>query len=103
VTAQDKEALTADFSSFYILLIVAAESNECHELYHVLNYFGFPFNVEEDNVLRPKIKREMGFGEGDEYPLMIVDSSSEHIDSADLVQSPQILKFLRGQELIGDH
>lgn len=50
-----------DFNSFYCLLVVVPESIECFETVHVLRYFEFPVNVEEDNILRPQVKREMGF------------------------------------------
>jgi hypothetical protein len=54
-----------DFSSFYCLLIVVPERTECYETMHILKYFDFPINVEEDNVLRPLVRQEMGFQKDD--------------------------------------
>jgi hypothetical protein len=54
-----------EFSSFYALLIVVPESVESYETMHVLKYFDFPVNVEEDNVVRQVVKHEMGFRKED--------------------------------------
>jgi hypothetical protein len=40
------------FDSFYCLLVVVPETTECYETMHILKYFDFPVNVEEDNLLR---------------------------------------------------
>lgn len=53
--------MVADFSSFYILLIVVPEETESYETMNVLKYFNFPFNIEEDNILKKVVKKEMGF------------------------------------------
>ena len=45
-------ALTPEFSSFYALLVVIAESTESYETMHILKFFDFPINVEEDNIIR---------------------------------------------------
>ena len=55
-----------EFSSFYALLIVVPESTESYETMHVLKYYDFPVNVEEDNTLRPLVKNEMGFRKEDQ-------------------------------------
>jgi hypothetical protein len=47
--------------SFYNLLIVVPENIDCFEVINILNYFGFPFNVEEDNLLRRRSAHSMGF------------------------------------------
>jgi len=57
--------MAPEFSSFYALLIVVPESTESYETMHILKYFDFPINVEEDNVVRPLVKREMGFKKDD--------------------------------------
>ena len=54
-----------NFGSFYCLLIVVPESTECYETMHILRYFDFPVNVEEDNILRQLTKKEMGFRKDD--------------------------------------
>ena len=53
--------VVADFSSFYCLLVVVPEFTECYETLHILKYFDFPINIDEDNIFRPLIKKEMGF------------------------------------------
>jgi hypothetical protein len=50
-----------NFGSFYCLLIVVPENTESYETMHILRYYDFPINVEEDNVLRQLTKKEMGF------------------------------------------
>ena len=55
------QMVVPEFSSFYALMIVIPESTECFESMHVLKYFNFPINVEEDNILRQQVKKEMGF------------------------------------------
>ncbi len=82
------------FASFYCLLVVVPETTECYETMHILKYFDFPINVEEDNIVRQQVKLEMGFRKEDQvfqlcmiyfqYPLMIIDSSSEEMPNAEL-------------------
>jgi hypothetical protein len=57
--------MTADFSSFYVLLVVIPEETECYETVNILNYFGFPFHSEEDNVIKQIVKKDMGFQKDD--------------------------------------
>jgi hypothetical protein len=54
---------------------------------NILNYFGFPCNVEEDNLCRQIVKKEMGFAKDDPYPCFILESSQPGIPEADLVSS----------------
>jgi len=57
---EDREALKSgnvditmpNFGSFYCLLVVVPENTESYETMHILKYFNFPVNVEEDNILR---------------------------------------------------
>ena len=63
-----------NFGSFYCLLIVAPEYSECYETMHILKYFDFPINVEEDNILRQQVKLEMGFRKEDLVRLLSVYS-----------------------------
>ena len=51
----------ADYGSYYSLLIAAPEEVSSHECVAVLNFFGFPFNLEEDNIVKHTIQKEMGF------------------------------------------
>ena len=57
--------VVAEFSSFYCLLICVPEITECYETYHILKYFDFPINIEEDNILKQEVKKEMGFKKDD--------------------------------------
>ena len=41
-----------NFGSFYCLLVVVPENTESYETMHILKYFDFPINVEEDNIIR---------------------------------------------------
>ena len=53
--------VTANQDSHYTLLIGVPEEVESYHAIAVLNYFGFPFAVEEDNILRQLTKYDMGF------------------------------------------
>lgn len=64
------DIMTADFSSFYILLVVVPEETDCYETSLVLNYFGFPTHIEEDNILKPRIRQEMGFKNDDQVTIL---------------------------------
>ena len=63
-------------------MIVLPESRDSFILISILNYNGFPHNVEEDNILRQKIKREMKYEKDEEYPLIIMDSSLDEMPNA---------------------
>ena len=56
-----ENVLMADFSSFYVLLIVVPELTECYETMNILKYYDFPINIEEDNLLKQNSKKDMGF------------------------------------------
>ena len=71
--------------SFYNLLIVIPEEVDCYETMNVLNYYGFPFHIEEDNTFRQGNKLEMGFSKEDYYPVMMIDSSTAEMPPADLI------------------
>ena len=53
--------IVADFSSFYCLLIVVPEQTESYETMNILKSFDFPFHIDEDNILKQVVKKEMGF------------------------------------------
>lgn len=40
------------YDSYYCLFIAIPEEVESYETLNILNYFGFPMSVEEDNVIR---------------------------------------------------
>lgn len=83
------------YSDYYSLLIVAPEEVDSYECVHVLNYFNFPFNLEEDNILKPLVKKEMGFSSEDGYPCLMIESSKEEIPNLDLSGTDIILGELR--------
>ena len=60
---------------------------ESHECVNILNYFGYPCSVEEDNLCRPIIRKEMGFDKEDPYPCFVLESSAPSIPSADLASA----------------
>jgi hypothetical protein len=51
-TLKKEDRVEVDFSSYYILMLVLPEETECFETVHILNYFGFQYNLEEDNILK---------------------------------------------------
>lgn len=63
---QDQVMMTANFDSFYVLLIVVPEELSSYETMNILKYNQFPFNIEEDNILKQVVKKEMGFRQEDE-------------------------------------
>lgn len=44
-----EHSISLKFGSFYNLLIVKPESKDCYEAIAVLNFNGFPYEVEEEN------------------------------------------------------
>ena len=84
------------------MLIVVPEEIDCFEVVHVLNYYGFPINVEEDNFLRHS-RKDFGFSQDDKYPYLVIDSSSEEMPSIDLSSKDKILSFLFNKGLIGSY
>ena len=53
-------AVSADFSSFFNLLVVVPEEPDCYEVVHVLNYYGFPFKTEEEDFFSHS-RKDFGF------------------------------------------
>lgn len=80
-----KRSVTANFSSFYILLILNTERLECFETLNVLNYMRFPITDVDEDGARGSSRKEMGFQKSDNYPLLVIDSSSKLMPPADLV------------------
>ena len=79
------------------------EEVESYECVNILNYFGFPVNVEEDNICKGTSKYEMGFAKEDAYPCLLIDSSHEKIPSTEAASTHQILSFLYSKGFISDH
>lgn len=78
------------------------ENKDCYETVAVLNFFGFPFDVEEDNF-RGQVRAEFGFSKDDQYPLLYIDSASEEMPSCELVEKEGILSHLANIKLIGNY
>ena len=70
---------TVSYNSFFNLLVVVPESKECYETVAIFNYFGFPYCVEQE--FRGKTALEFGYKQVavDQYPLLIIDSSSQEM------------------------
>ena len=97
----DKEFIV-NFDRAYTLLILVPEEIESHICVNVLSFFGFPMNVEEDNLQYMIIKKEMGFQKDDPYPCLMIESSDPNIPSADLTGYQEILGFLRDKGFTSD-
>lgn len=98
-----KEFRSGNYGDYFSLLIVVPEDVKSCETVHVLNYFGFPFQLEEDNVVKGIIKREMGFHNEDPYPCLVVESSLEDMPNLDLSGQEDILQTLIKKGFIKDH
>jgi len=66
---------STSFSDYYSLLIVVPEEVESYETVHILNYFRFPFELDEDHINRQLTKKEMGFSKDEPYPCLVIESS----------------------------
>lgn len=97
-----ESAVKADYSSFYNLLIVNPVDPDNMETVAVLNYFNFPCEVEED-TLQGIIRKEMGFKKDDDYPILLIDSSTPEMPSAQLSSKENILTFLFNKSVIGTY
>lgn len=65
------------YDSYYCLFIAVPEEIESYETLNILNYFGFPMSVEEDNIVRPLLKKDFGFDKQDPYPCLMLNSNTE--------------------------
>jgi hypothetical protein len=74
----------ADFEQQCTTLVVVPEEVESYLCVNYLNYFGFPFKLEEDNIFKQEIKNEMGFAKNDRYPFLIIESNKNDLKSVDL-------------------
>lgn len=104
--SQDDQ-VTLNLDSFYINLIVVQEDLECYELMHLMQFNQILFYIEEDNILRSKFgfkdsRYAMGYSKKDNWPFLIVDSSSEEIDTASLQGKDSIIQYFQEQKLMGD-
>jgi len=95
-------SITADFNSYYNLLIVVPEKLECYETVSVLNFFGFPFELEEENMFGHS-KKDMGFAKDADYPLLLIDSNTEEMPACEVTSRDDIIRHLNRIGLIGDY
>lgn len=79
------------YDSYYCLFIAIPEEVDSYETLNILNYFGFPMNVEEDNVIRQLLKYDFGFDKEDPYPCLLVNSNNDKIPSLDAIGKDDIL------------
>jgi len=47
--------------------------------------------VEEDNIIRKLVKREMAFDKHDPYPCLVVESSSNEVPNLDIAGCELVL------------
>ena len=96
--ADDSQIL--DVSSYYNLLIVNHAGYESYEALNIINYFGFPINVEEEDWWRTS-RKQFDFGVDDEYPYLVINSSHEDMPECEIAGREQLLVFLFNSGLIG--
>lgn len=89
-------------SSYYNLLIVSHASYESYEALNIINYFGFPINVEEEDWWRTS-RKQFDFGMDDEYPYLVINSSHEDMPECEIAGREQLLAFLFNSGLIGTY
>ena len=89
-------------SSYYNLLIVSHASYESYEALNIINYFGFPINVEEEDWWRTS-RKQFDFGVDDEYPYLVINSSHEDMPECEIAGREQLLAFLFNSGLIGTY
>ncbi len=97
-----EEVKAIDFSSIFKLLILVPEKIECFEILYIMNFFRVEFSDEEDNILWPEVRKEVGFSRDDEWPLLLIDSSSEKIPTTECVGAWHIIEVLGSHGFIGD-
>lgn len=100
-TVSDASQIT-DLSSYYNLLIVQHEDIDSYQAANILNYFGFPFNVEEEDFMRSS-RKAFEFSKTDAYPYLVMNSSHEEMPNADLSGLETILSFLFNNGLISNY
>jgi hypothetical protein len=95
-------AVTFSADSIHTLLIYDHRTVESFETVFLLNYFGFPVELEMDNHWH-KARKEMGFGTDDSYPLLIINSSDPDMPPVDISSKEAILAYLFKQGFIGNY
>jgi len=91
-----------DASSYYNLLVVNHAQVGSYETLNILNYFGFPIHVEEEDFWGSS-RKDFSFSKTDEYPFLVINSSHEEMPNVDLAGRENILAFLYNKSLIGTY
>lgn len=73
-----------------------------YETLNILNYFGFPIAVEEEDFWGSS-RKDFSFSKTDEYPFLVINSSHDEMPSCDLANRDNILSFLFNKSLIGTY
>ena len=73
-----------------------------YETLNILNYHGFPINVEEEDFWGTS-RKDFQFSKTDEYPFLVINSSHDEMPSVDLAGRESILAFLYNKSLIGTY
>ena len=84
------------------MLVVNHATLASYETVNILNYFGFPIAVEEDDFWGSS-RKDFQFSKTDEYPFLIIDSSHDEMPSCELTNRENILSFLFNKSLIGSY
>ena len=83
-----------DHEKFICSLIAAPEQVESYFCINILNFYGFPFKLEEENMLFEEIKKEMGMPQDTPYPMLFIDSAAAGIQSTEQAGHKDILEYL---------
>lgn len=72
-----------------------------------MQYYQILFYLEEDNIMksllgRRDIRKDMGFAKDDRWPFLVVDSSTDDLDTATVQGKDAIVEYFRQHKLMGD-
>ena len=98
----NEKSTTVDFSSFYNLLVVRHKEVDSYETLNILNYFGFPINVEEEDFWGGS-RKDFDFSKHDSYPFLVINSAHDEMPSCELAGKENILAFLYNKNLISSY
>ena len=91
-----------DLSSFHNLLIVNHDDIDSYQTLNILNYFGFPIHVEEEDFWSTS-RKQFAFSKTDAYPFLVINSSHEEMPNCDIAGKENILSFLFNKSLISSY
>ncbi len=95
---------TVSYNSFYNLLVVVPHSKDCYETVAILNYFGFPYAVEQEMSFNGITAKEFGYKSAADvtWPLLVINSSSPEMPDGQYESKQEIIRFLVQNRLIMD-